>query len=113
MGKHSQKHKNRDKIVDRYAMDNHHCINQSCWWRSVEENLYRILCSSHSNLHVLFGNKLPHEILETLIATIFKPMTEELKADLLEVLREHKGHEYKNKTFKWQFPKQWPFSWKL
>lgn len=100
------------KIKEETQTNLHHCINVSSWWANNTENLIELIIKTHNELHDLFWNKLPHEIIKTLIKTIWKPFNEELKKDLLDVLRKHKGKEYKENTYH-NRPKNWPNEWNL
>jgi hypothetical protein len=93
----------------------HHCINQSCWWRDVDDNRIELKINTHNDIHKLFGNQLPHEIIETLLNTICKPFTDELKKDLFNVLSKHKDREYKPDTYQWKNPRHWNYysRWEL
>lgn len=91
----------------------HHCINKSSGWRDTADNMVELDKRVHKAIHELFGNKLPHEIIETVISVIGKPFTDELKRDLYNVLSDHKGREYKPHTYHWRYPHKWPCEWQL
>lgn len=91
----------------------HHCINKSCGGRDISENRMEIQIKTHKAIHELFGNKLPHEIIETVINTIWKPFTDEFKKALFNVLSDYKWKEYRANTYHWNRPKHWPNDWQL
>lgn len=96
-----------------FETNEHHCINKSSWWRTVEENLIELKIRTHQTIHELFWNKLPHEILINLLNTVCKPLNDNLKAELLEVLNNYKWKEYKQNTYSWKKPIRWPNEWCL
>lgn len=116
MGKHwnhKPKKKYRSKEKEENFETKHHCINVSWWGRETKENLFEVLSIPHKYIHYLYGNKLPHEIMKTNLKTIYKPFSDELKADLYAVLAKHKWKEYKERAYKWDKPKNWPDPWHL
>lgn len=109
----SRTRKANDYIKRNQWTNIHHCINKSCGGRDVSENRMEIQIKTHKAIHELFGNKLPHEIIEIVLETVCKPFIEELKRELYQVLEKYKWKEYKTHTYHWRYPNKWPFSWLL
>lgn len=93
--------------------NSHHCINKSSWWRTVEENMLELKERTHKEIHILFGNKLPHEIIERILETVCKPMVEDMKKELYNVLDKYEWKEYKENTYHWKKAKHGPYNWTL
>ena len=81
-------------------VNRHHLINRSRGWSDKEENIRVTRVDLHRCLHNIFGNALPQEILEWMIAYFDNVFTEEFRADLLEVLSRHKWREHNPKCYK-------------
>ena len=82
-------------------------------WADVEENIVELFMLWHNDIHYVFWNKLPHNIVREIINTICKPFREELKEALLWDLDAWAGDEYKPNTYIWDYPIDWPHEWKL